>query len=393
MKFLTDFNFENKKVVVRVDYNVPISQQKVTDETRILETIPTINHLIQNKAKIILIAHLGRPKGKKDPKYSLYPVVSVLEKYFNTKVYWGDDCISEESLKKANELKPTEILLLENLRFYDSEEKNEPEFAKRLAKFGDFFVQDAFGAVHRAHASTVGITKYLPSACGFLLKKEIDALSNLLQSPKKPFTACIGGAKISDKIATLENLLNFVDNILIGGAMAYTFLKSQNINVGSSLVEPEMFDTTKILIQKAIQKKVDLLLPQDHLISKKINEIWQEIKNTESAEIMDEFCGVDIGSKTIATYKSVIKDSKTIFWNGPMGIFEVDEFSKGTTEIARTISQATKEGATSVAGGGDSIAAIKKVGLERFFTHISTGGGASLEFLEGKKLPGIEALD
>jgi len=379
-------------VLVRVDYNVPMKDGKVSDDTRIKETEKTIKYLITRDAKIVLIAHLGRPKGKVDMKYSLKPVVEVVEKIMGTKVHFSDDCIGEKRAEVIKNMKNGEIVLCENLRFHEEEEKNDENFAKELAKGCDYFVQDAFGAIHRAHASTSSITKYLPSSAGFLLQKELEYLEKIMSNPQRPFVAIIGGAKVSDKINVLYSLLDRVDVLIIGGAMAYTFLKAQDINVGKSLVEDDKVEEAKKIILKAFKNNVELLLPSDHLVVKEINPS-AKTENSQSMAIPDDWIGVDIGERSIAIFSEKIMAAKTIFWNGPMGIFETPAFARGTFEIAKAIAKSTKNGALSVLGGGDTLNSIKAAGIDKEeFSHCSTGGGASLEFVEGKILPGLSAL-
>ena len=388
---IRDTDLTNKKVLVRVDFNVPLDkQQNITDDTRIRETLPTIKYLLDKNCKIILCAHLGRPKGKPVPEMSLKPCAKRLAELLKVKVLMAPDCVGAETAKMAAALNAREILLLENLRFHPEEEKNDPNFAKELASLAEVFVQDAFGTVHRAHASTEGVTKFLPSYAGFLLKKEIDYLGKALENPDRPFVAILGGAKISGKIDVISNLLNKVDTLLIGGAMTYTFLKAQGISIGNSLVEDDRLDMAKEVLAKAKEKKVTFLLPIDHLIADKVEAgaKTQIVGDSIPAGMI----GVDIGPKTIALFGEAIKRGKTIVWNGPMGVFEIDEFAKGTLAIANDLAAATKQGATSIIGGGDSVAAVAKAGVTDKISHISTGGGASLEFLEGKTLPGIAAL-
>ena len=399
-KTIKDINVAGKKVLVRVDYNVPLDEnQNVTNDKRIAATLPTIKYLLEQKAAVILMSHLGRPKGKVVPAMSLKPAAKRLGELLKTEIKMAPDCIGPEVQKMAKELKPGEILLLENLRFHPEEEKNDDKFASELASLGDVFVQDAFGTVHRAHASTVGIVKYLKvAAAGFLVEKELKFLGEALNDPKRPFLAILGGAKVSDKISVIENLLNKVDSLIIGGAMAYTFLKAENVDTGKSLVEADKVDVARDLLKKAESKKIRLFIPKDHVITDKIDfenkKIPEDaiIKETEGADIPEGFMGVDIGPMTIKRIAPVILEAKTIVWNGPAGVFEIDQFSKGTVEIAKLVAQATEMGAISVVGGGDSIAAVKKAGVDKKISHISTGGGASLEFLEGKELPGIAAL-
>ncbi|MDD5491384.1 MAG: phosphoglycerate kinase [bacterium] len=388
---ITDADLSNKKVLIRVDFNVPLDkQQNITDDTRIKETLPTIKYLLDKKCSLVLCAHLGRPKGKPVPEMSLKPCAVHLSKLVGVKVQMAPDCIGAETKKMADVLKPGEILLLENLRFHPEEEKNDPDFAKQLASMAEVFVQDAFGTVHRAHASTEGVTKYLPAYAGFLLKKEIDYLGKAVENPDKPFVAILGGAKISGKIDVISNLLNKVDTLIVGGAMTYTFLKAQGLSIGNSLVENDRLEMAKEVLVKAKEKKVTFLLPIDHLIADKVEA------GAKSEIVGDNIpagmIGVDIGPKTIALFKEAIRRAKTIVWNGPMGVFEIDDFAKGTIAIANALADATKAGATTIIGGGDSVAAVAKAGVTSKISHISTGGGASLEFLEGKILPGIAAL-
>lgn len=379
-------------VLVRVDYNVPMKDGIVSDDTRIRETEKTIKYLLTRDAKIVLIAHLGRPKGKVDPKYSLKPLVEHVERIMGVKVHFAEDCVGPIAENAKANLKNGEILLCENLRFHPEEEKNDENFAKELAKGCDYFVQDAFGAIHRAHASTSAITKYLPCGIGFLLQKELEYLEKIMTNPQKPFIAIIGGAKVSDKIDVLNSLLDRVDVLIIGGAMAYTFLKAQDVNVGNSLVEDDKIEEAKKIVLKAFRNGVELLLPSDHLVVKEIKDD-AETQNTQSMAIPDGWIGVDIGERTINIFSEKILKAKTIFWNGPVGIFEIDRFSRGTVELAKVVAQATRNGAISVLGGGDTLNALKKSGVKpEEVSHCSTGGGASLEFVEGKILPGLEAL-
>ncbi|MDD5258987.1 MAG: phosphoglycerate kinase [bacterium] len=388
---ITDVELSNKKVLMRVDFNVPLDkQQNITDDTRIKETLPTIKYLLDKKCSLVLCAHLGRPKGKPVPEMSLKPCAAHLSKLAGVKVQMAPDCIGAETKKMADALTPGDILLLENLRFHPEEEKNDPNFAKELASMAEVFVQDAFGTVHRAHASTEGVTKYLPAYAGFLLKKEIDYLGKAVENPDKPFVAILGGAKISGKIDVISNLLNKVDTLIVGGAMTYTFLKAQGLSIGNSLVENDRLEMAKEVLAKAKEKKVTFLLPLDHLIADKVEAGARSEMVGEN--IPAGMIGVDIGPKTIALFIEAIKRAKTIVWNGPMGVFEIDDFAKGTIAIANALADATKAGATTIIGGGDSVAAVAKAGVTSKISHISTGGGASLEFLEGKILPGIAAL-
>ena len=410
-KTLKDICVKGKKVLVRVDYNVPLDANlNITNDKRIAATVPTIRYLLEQDAAVILMAHLGRPKGKVVAEMSLKPVAPRLSELIGRKVKFVEgDCISAEAKKAAADLKPGEIVLLENLRFHPEEEgknsagekdKNAMEaFAKELASMGEVFVQDAFGTVHRAHASTSGIVKYVKEAAvGFLLEKELKFLGDALDKPVRPFLAILGGAKVSDKISVIENLLNKVDSIIIGGAMAYTFLKSQGVSVGTSLVEDDKLDLAAELLKKAKEKKIEFLLPVDHIIADKIDfsnkavPAGASVETTNDEAIPEGFMGADIGPKSVEEFAKAVKEAKTIVWNGPLGIFEIDVFSKGTVEIAKLVAEATEEGAVSVVGGGDSVSAVKKAGVDKKISHISTGGGASLEFLEGKELPGIAAI-
>ncbi|BAG13629.1 phosphoglycerate kinase [Candidatus Endomicrobiellum trichonymphae] len=408
---LKDIDVKGKKVLVRVDYNVPLDANlKITNDKRIAATIPTIQYLLEKNSAIILMAHLGRPKGKIVPGMSLKPVPPRLSEFLGKPVkFVGGDCIDSQSKKAAADLKPGEILLLENLRFHPEEEGKNASgekdkaamdvFAKELASMGEVFVQDAFGTVHRAHASTTAIVKYAKDVvAGFLVEKELKFLGEALENPVRPFLAILGGAKVSDKINVIKNLLNKADTIIIGGAMAYTFLKSQEVITGTSLVEDDKLDLAIELIKKSKERKVALLLPIDHIITDKVDFVNKQmpgdaiVKNTADEAIPEGFMGVDIGLKSIEKFSKIIKSAKTIVWNGPLGIFEIDEFSKGTIKIANLVAKSTDNGAISIVGGGDSIAAVKKAGVDKRINHISTGGGASLEFLEDKELPGIAAL-
>jgi len=380
-----------KRVLVRVDYNVPLDNGTVTDDTRLTASLPTLHYLREQKARIILISHLGRPKGKPDPKYSLAPVARRLGMLLKTPVEFVSDCIGPGVETAVKNLKEGNLVLLENLRYYPHEEKNDVQFAKDLAKNADFFVQDAFGAVHRAHASTAQLPALLPSAAGFLLSKELEFLGKVRGNPAKPFVALVGGAKVSDKISVLEKLLDKVDTLAIGGAMAYTFLLAQKIPVGKSLVETDKLDMARSLIDKAKTKGISLLLPRDHMIVKDVKD-EASATYTEDPSIPGDWLGVDIGPNSIQHLAGPIQSAKTLFWNGPMGIFEIERYSRGTMEVARMAAQAAQKGTTVVIGGGDSVAAVQSAGVADQITHISTGGGASLEFLEGKTLPGVAAL-
>jgi 3-phosphoglycerate kinase len=394
-KSIKDIDLRNKKVLVRVDYNVPLGENgEVEDDTRIRESLPTIKYLLEQNSAIVLMSHLGRPKGKPDPKYSLKPVAKRLQELLGRQVLMADGIVDEKTKELAKNLKNGEILMLENVRFDPREEKDDPEFAKELVSLvgnDAIFVQDAFGSVHRAHTTTHAVAKLLPAVCGFLLEKEIKYFEKVLTSPERPFIAILGGAKVSDKIGVIENLINKVDAIVIGGAMAYTFLLSRGIKVGNSLVEQDKVDLAKDLLKKAEDKNVNILLPIDHIVATKISED-AEYKYVDTIDIPDGYIGVDIGKNTISRVANIILSAKTIVWNGPMGVFEIKNFQEGTKKIAELVAEATQKGAVSVVGGGDSVSAVKKFNLSDKISHISTGGGASLELLEGKVLPGIEVL-
>ena len=388
-KTVKDIDLKGKKVFVRCDFNVPMDkEQKITDNTRIVAAIPTIKYLIEQNCKIILASHLGRPKGEVKPEYSLKPVAKELSKILNTEVIMANDVIGEDATSKAENLKEGEILLLENVRYHREETDNEPEFAKKLASMAEIFVNDAFGAAHRAHASTTGIADYIPGVSGFLIEKELTVLGNAINNPERPFMAILGGAKVSDKIGVIDSLLDKVDTLMIGGGMAYTFFKAQGYNVGNSLCEVEKTGLALEAMEKAKQKGVKLLLPVDTKVGKEFKPDT-ESKTVAWTEIPDEWEGFDIGEKTIEMFKEELKNAKTVIWNGPLGLFEFDQFAIGTNSIAKALAELD---ATTIIGGGDSGAAVEKAGLADKMTHISTGGGASLEFLEGKKLPGIECL-
>ncbi|PJZ76640.1 phosphoglycerate kinase [Leptospira neocaledonica] len=385
---LENEDVKGKRVFLRVDFNVPLDNGKVSDKTRIEKTLPTIELLVKKGARVVIASHLGRPKGKPDPQYSMEPVYEVFKELVKTSVIFSKDVIGENAVKLSKELKDGEILVLENLRFHKEEEENAPAFSKSLAALADVYVNDAFGAAHRAHASTEGIAHLLPSFAGLLMYKEITELSSLLSRPAKPFVAIIGGSKVSSKISVIKNLIEKVDHILIGGGMAYTFLKSRAIPVGNSLVERDFEVEAFQLIERAGVAGVDFQLPVDHVIGDKF-DANAKTKTVDKMGILDGWMGMDIGPKTISNYEKVIKNAATIVWNGPMGVFEFDKFAPGTMAIAKAVS---KSKARTVVGGGDSIAAINKAKVEDKITHVSTGGGASLEFLEGKKLPGVVAL-
>ena len=381
-----------KKVFVRVDFNVPMDEhQHITNDTRIRATLPTIQHLLNAGAAVILACHVGRPTEAREPQFSTRPIVARLEECLGQPVKWAPDCVGPEAEKAAAELKPGEVLLLENLRYHKAEKKNDPEFAKQLASLADVAVDDAFGVAHRAHASNVGITAHLETVAGFLMEKEINYIGKTLENPKRPFVAIIGGAKVSDKIGVIENMIDKVDTIIIGGGMAHTFDASKGYPVGDSLVERDKIELAKELLEKAEKKGVKVVLPVDLVIADKF-AADANTKIVDVDKVPDGWQALDSGPKTSEEYVNALKGAKTVIWNGPMGVFEFDAFAKGTEAVARAVAQATKEGAISIVGGGDSIAALKKTGLSEKISHISTGGGATLELLEGKVLPGIAAL-
>ncbi|WIW70317.1 phosphoglycerate kinase [Anaerosinus gibii] len=388
-KSIVDIDVNGKKVFVRVDYNVPMdAEQNITNDTRIRATLPTVNYLLDNNAAVILACHVGRPKGKPVPEFSVAPIVKRLSELLGKEVKMAPDCVGEEASKMAADLKPGEVLLLQNLRYHSEEEKNDPEFAKQLASLADIAVNDAFGVSHRAHASVEGITKYIPTVAGFLMEKEIKFVGQAVANPQRPFVAIIGGAKVSDKIGVISNLLEKVDTLIIGGGMAHTFDAAKGYKIGASLCEPDKIDLAKELIKKAEEKNVNLVLPVDIIAADK----FAPDANTQIVdvkEIPEGWLGLDSGPKTSEKYVDALKGAKTVVWNGPMGVFEMDAFAQGTKDVAQAVADS---GATSIVGGGDSISALKKTGLSDKITHISTGGGATLEFLEGKVLPGIAAL-
>lgn len=390
---LKEVDLKGKKVFVRVDLNVPLDDnRKITDDTRVRAAVPTINYLISNGAKVILSSHLGRPKGV-TPKYSLKPLVPRLSQLLGVEVKMANDCVGEKVEKLVSQISDGGVLLLENVRFYKEEEKNDPEFAKKLASLADLYVNDAFGTAHRAHASTEGVTKFLkPSVAGFLMQKELDYLVGAVSNPKKPFAAIVGGSKVSSKIGVIESLLAKVDILILGGGMIYTFYKAQGLSVGSSLVEEDKLDLATSLLEKAKSKGVSLLLPSDVVIADKFAADANS-KTVPASSIPDGWMGLDIGPDSIKTFGEALDTTKTIIWNGPMGVFEFDKFAAGTEAIAHKLADLSAEGVTTIIGGGDSVAAVEKVGLAEKMSHISTGGGASLELLEGKPLPGVLALN
>ena len=384
-----DADLKGKKVVIRVDFNVPVKNGVVTDSTRIKAALPTINYLLENGASVVVMSHFGRPKGEKNPDYSMAPIAKEFEALLGKKVKLASDVIGENVKNEVESLKEGEVLLLENVRFYKEEEKNDPEFAKALASYGDLYVNDAFGTAHRAHASTEGVSHYLPSYAGFLIEKEVKYMAPLLENPGHPFVAIIGGSKVSSKITVLESLVKTCDTIVIGGGMAYTFARVLGHNVGTSLVEDDYIETAKNFLSAANAKGTKIILPVDHIAAEKFAEDAAPIL-IDSEDIPENLMGLDIGPKTVELIKKALSDAKSVVWNGPMGVFEFASFAKGTEAVAKALAESD---AISVVGGGDSVAAINKFGLADRISHVSTGGGASLEFLEGKTLPGIKALE
>lgn len=390
---LKEADLKGKKVFVRVDLNVPLDDNlKITDDTRVRAAVPTIKYLKDHGAKVILSSHLGRPKGV-TPKYSLKPLVPRLSELLGAEVKMADDCIGEEVEKLVADIPEGGVLLLENVRFYKEEEKNDPEFAKKLASLADLYVNDAFGTAHRAHASTEGVAKYLkPAVAGFLMQKELDFLVGAVSNPTKPFAAIVGGSKVSSKIGVIESLLEKVNILILGGGMIFTFYKAQGLPVGSSLVEEDKLDLATSLMEKAKSKGVALMLPSDVVVADKFAADANS-KTVPSSSIPDGWMGLDIGPDSIKTFSEALDTSKTIIWNGPMGVFEMEKFAAGTDAIAKKLADLSAKGVTTIIGGGDSVAAVEKVGLADKMSHISTGGGASLELLEGKVLPGVLALN
>ena len=386
-KTIRDISVSGKKVLVRCDFNVPLDKDNpsiITSDKRIVESLKTINYLIGAGAKTILCSHIGKTGQDK----SLRPVAKRLSELLDREVPLLKDIYSDETKQAIDNMEDSDVVLLENTRMYEEEEKNDPEFAKKLASFAEIFVNDAFGTAHRAHASTEGVTHYIPAVCGFLIEKEINALDNSINAPQRPLVAIIGGSKVSSKIAVLTNLLDKVDTMLIGGAMSFTFLKAKGYNVGKSLVEDDKLDVAKEIMKKAEEKNIEFLLPIDHIESKDATGVYDAVL-TEDENVSEDSMGLDIGFKTIDMYVDKIKKASTVVWNGPVGMFEIEEFATGTRKIAEAMAESD---AITIIGGGDSAAAVEKFGLEEKMTHVSTGGGASLELMEGKKLPGIEAL-
>ena len=390
---IRDLDLNGKRVFIRVDFNVPLDGTRVTDDTRIRETLPTLKLAAEKGGRLVLASHLGRPKGKVDPKYSLAPVAARLGELLGKPVAFAADCVGADAESKSKALKNGEVLLLENVRYHAEEEKNDPEFSKQLAALCDqIFVCDAFGSAHRAHASVVGITKFVrKAAAGLLMEKELNYLGKAVSNPERPFVSILGGAKVSDKIEVVQNLMKLADAMLIGGAMAYTFLKSQGLPVGKSLVENDKLDLARGLLDEAKKRNFRLLLPLDHVLAES-PDATAAVKTTGIAATPENLMGLDVGPKTIAAFSTEIANAKTIVWNGPLGMFEKPAFAQGTLAMARAVAAATAAGATSIVGGGDSVAAVEQSGVANQISHISTGGGASLEFLAGEKLPGVEAL-
>lgn len=391
--FIEDIEVTGKRVLVRVDFNVPLDEQgRITNDKRIAASLPTIEYLVGHKAKVILMSHLGRPKGERKPRFSLSPVAEELKKRLAAPVSFVEDCVGEKVAKAVEELAEGGVLLLENLRFYKEETDNDPTFAGRLAEIADIYVNDAFGTAHRAHASTEGVTHHVGScAAGYLMKKELDYLGKALENPERPFVAVLGGAKISGKIDVIRNLLEKVDSLIVGGAMAFTFEKAQGKEIGKSLLEEDKLGLAADVLQQAEKEGKRLLLPVDYAACAEISDD-APVKEVPAGEMPSDLLGVDIGPRTIEMFGGELRGARTIVWNGPMGVFEKERFARGTFEIAKVLADCTAEGATTIIGGGDSASAISSAGLSDKVTHVSTGGGASLEFLEGKTLPGIAAL-
>lgn len=388
-KTLLDIDVYGKKVLLRVDFNVPIKDGKITDDTRIVESLDTIKYLLDKGASIIIMSHLGRPDGEVVKKYSLKPVYERLQELLpNTKIHMAKDVVGDDAHKKASKLKMGEILLLENTRFEKGEEANDPEFCKSLASLGDVYVNDAFGTAHRKHASTYGVGKLMPSAIGFLIERELNAINGALENKKRPFVALLGGAKVSDKLGIVDKMCDIADTIIIGGGMAYTFLKAMGYKMGKSIVDTEKIELARNILFKANEKDVKILLPCDHIVGKSIED--KEGVYIRTINIPDGYMGLDIGKLTIKQYTKAIKKARTVIWNGPMGVFENPAFSEGTYKVAKAVAKCK---GTTIVGGGDSVSAIDKMGFEKKITHISTGGGASLKLFEGKILPGVDVIE
>ena len=390
-KTVEDVNVKGKRVLVRVDFNVPLQDGKVADDKRIAAALPTVKYLLEHGAKVILCSHLGRPKGERKMEFSLAPVAERLKELLpGVRISFAPDCIGKETEKMAGELREGEILLLENLRFHKEEEKNDPDFAKKLASLADIYVSDAFGTVHRAHASTAGVAQYLPAVAGFLIGKELSVMGGALENPVRPFVAILGGAKVADKIGVITNLLNKCDTLIIGGGMAYTFFKALGYNIGNSLLDADSIELAKKLMLDADAKGVKMLLPVDTVVAREF-KADAEYMTVDSDRIPDGYMGMDIGEKTAKLFGEEIRKAGTVVWNGPMGVFEMSNFARGTVGVCEAIANLTD--ATTIIGGGDSAAAAEQLGFADKFTHISTGGGASLELLEGKELPGLAAIN
>ncbi len=389
---LTDIEVKGKKVLMRVDFNVPLKNGVITDDNRIVQALPSIKYVLENGGLLILASHLGRPGGEPNLEYSLKPVADHLASLIDAKVHFAKDCIGEETKALISKANPGEVVVLENVRFYKEETANDDSFSKELASLAEVFVNDAFGSSHRAHASVSGVTKYLqPAASGFLLDKEIRYLSESVNNPNRPFVAILGGAKVSDKIGVIENLIDKVDTIIIGGGMTYTFYKAKGLNIGNSLLEDDKIGLALELMEKAEKAGVKLMLPFDSVVSQEFSND-SEYKIVDEDGIEDGWMGLDIGPQSTIAFGNTIKNAKTVLWNGPMGVFEMSNFADGTFGVAEALAEATKFGATTIIGGGDSAAAIKAAGLSEQVSHVSTGGGASLEYLEGKELPGVSSL-
>ncbi len=389
LRTVKDIDLTNKRVLIRVDFNVPLKEGVVTDATRIERALPTIKYILEQEgASLVVMTHLGRPKGERKPEFSLAPVAARFSELLGKEVLMADDCIGDAVEAQAKALEPGQVLLLENVRYYKEETKNDPAFAEKLAKLGDVYVNDAFGTAHRAHASTEGVTKYLPSVAGFLIEKEVKFFSPLLTAPEKPFVAIIGGAKVSSKIGVLQSLLDTCDTIIIAGGMAFTFLKVLGKEIGASLFEEDYIEVAANLLKAADEKGVQIILPLDHVCAAAFAEDAEAVA-VDDQNVPDGLLGLDVGPKTLEAVRTALSSARSIVWNGPMGVFEFDTFAKGTTEVAKMVAES--KGIT-VVGGGDSVAAVNKFGYADQIDHVSTGGGASLEFLEGKTLPGIAAL-
>jgi len=387
---MQDLVLEGKRVLVRVDYNVPLKDGKVVEDTRIKETLPTLRHLLGAGCRVVLISHLGRPKGRPEPRYSLAPVAPALSRLLGTKVAFAGECVGPEATVAAAALRPGQVLLLENLRFHPEEEKNEENFARSLASLGEVFVQEAFGALHRAHASTAGVPRHLPGGIGLLVQKELEYLDRLVNKPERPFLAIIGGAKVSDKLGVLKRLLDRVDTLFVGGGMVFTFLAAQGISIGRSLVERDRVEDAQSIIEEAFRRDVELLLAADHVAAQELKE-GASVQTTQGMAVPEGWMGVDIGPRSVEILREHISGAKTVFWNGPLGVFEFPSFAAGSIAVAKAVGEATLGGTVTIAGGGDTLAALAAARVQRV-THRSTGGGATLELLEGKVLPGLAAL-